>query len=198
MDDGSNCHPSPVKENRLVAVPVVAGSSGLGLPYAPEDWPCPGDRWRWKVGTRKSSSGHWVDRYLYAPPTCPKSGGRRHGNGFPSRVSVEEYIRKEFPDADVNAFFSSFIWRVPCADFTPQKGLFFVYHLVYAFAVLCEWRPVLLLGCFWTKLGSVICPDCYLKKILILFRLYNVLTSISSSLFCYLTCCMDVNNLFKL
>ncbi|CAL9129793.1 protein OBERON 2-like [Musa acuminata AAA Group] len=121
MDDGSNCHPSPVKENRLVAVPVVAGSSGLGLPYAPEDWPCPGDRWRWKVGSRKSSSGHWVDRYLYAPPTCPKSGGRRHGNGFPSRVSVEEYIRKEFPDADVNAFFSSFIWRVPCADFTPQK-----------------------------------------------------------------------------
>ncbi|RRT82863.1 hypothetical protein B296_00003990 [Ensete ventricosum] len=126
MDDGSNCHPSPVKENRLVAVPVVACSSGLGLPYAPEDWPCPGDRWRWKVGSRKSSSGHWVDRYLYAPPTCPKSAGsRRHGNGFPSRVSVEEYIRKEFPDADVNAFFSSFIWRVPCADFTPQKGPFF-------------------------------------------------------------------------
>jgi hypothetical protein len=32
------------------------------LPYAPENWPCPGDEWYWKVGNRLAPGGHWVDR----------------------------------------------------------------------------------------------------------------------------------------
>ncbi|WOK91577.1 hypothetical protein Cni_G00268 [Canna indica] len=119
LPDGSNGK----EEKRLVAIPVAGGSSGEGLPYAPEDWPRPGDIWRWKVGNRKCVSGHWVDRCVSAPPTCPKFGGKRPV--FHSKSSLEEYIRKEYPQTDVEEFFSSFIWRVPYADMghiTPRKG----------------------------------------------------------------------------
>lgn len=51
--DGSN----------LELVPVSAGSSGKGLPYAPENWPKKGDVWNWRVGQRVARSGHHMDRY---------------------------------------------------------------------------------------------------------------------------------------
>lgn len=120
LQEGSNCQTPSSNEKHLVAVPVAGGSSGEGLPYAPEDWPHPGDKWRWKVGFRKTASGHWIDRYLYPPAHFPRPSGNK--SGLPSRSSLEEYIRKEFPDKDVNSFFASFIWKVPCAGHTPRKG----------------------------------------------------------------------------
>nr|XP_029117284.1 uncharacterized protein LOC105033938 isoform X3 [Elaeis guineensis] len=119
--EGSNFQTPSLKKKRLVARPVAAGSSGKGLPYAPEDWPSPGDIWRWKVGVRKTSSGYWVDRYLYPPAHFPRAPGKKLG--LPSRLSVEEYIRKEFPDMSIDAFFASFIWRVPSADCSPGKDI---------------------------------------------------------------------------
>ncbi|XP_074569086.1 uncharacterized protein LOC141825600 isoform X2 [Curcuma longa] len=119
LSDVSQSKPE-IKENRLVPIPVAGGSSGMGLPYAPEDWPCPGDLWRWKVGNRKCVSGHWLDRSVCAPPSCPKSRGKKPV--FQSRLSLEEYIRKEFPQVDVDSFFSSFIWRVPIANFSDSRG----------------------------------------------------------------------------
>lgn len=120
LSEGSNCQTPSSNEKCLVAIPVAGGSSGEGLPYAPEDWPHPGDKWRWKVGNRKTASGHWIDRYLYPPAHFPKATGSK--SGFPSRSSLEEYIRKEFPDKDVDSFFSSFIWKIPCAGHAPRKG----------------------------------------------------------------------------
>ncbi|XP_042446096.1 protein OBERON 2-like isoform X1 [Zingiber officinale] len=119
LSDVSQTKPE-IKGNRLVPIPVAGGSSGMGLPYAPEDWPCPGDLWRWKVGTRKCISGHWIDRSICAPPSCPKSRGKKPV--FQSKLSLEEYIRKEFPQVDVDSFFSSFIWRVPSVDFSDSRG----------------------------------------------------------------------------
>lgn len=95
--------------------PVLAGETGEGLPYAPEDWPNPGDTWKWKVGKRKSLSGFWLDRYLYLPNRLQK---RRLKQSFPSKPAVIQYIRKEFPHADIGAFFASFTWKIPCPDNT--------------------------------------------------------------------------------
>ncbi|WOK95625.1 hypothetical protein Cni_G04332 [Canna indica] len=119
--NGNNSHTSSLNEKLLVAIPTVANSSGLGLPYAPEDWPSPGDKWRWKVGRRKLPSGYWHDRYLYAPPSCPKPDGSKQA--LTSKAAIKEYIRKGFPhmDVDVDAFLSSFIWKIPCALDTPPK-----------------------------------------------------------------------------
>ncbi|KAJ4969017.1 hypothetical protein NE237_015718 [Protea cynaroides] len=94
--------------------PVSAGESGEGLPYAPIDWPNPGDNWIWKVGKRKSIGGFWGDRYLYPPISLQKSVRKKQS--LASKHSVEQFIRKEFPDKDVNAFFSSFSWKIPAKD----------------------------------------------------------------------------------
>nr|DAD47876.1 TPA_asm: hypothetical protein HUJ06_017813 [Nelumbo nucifera] len=110
------------KENELHLRPVKAGESGEGLPYAPVDWPNRGDNWTWKVGKRKTSSGFWIDRYLYPPRSLRKTMTLCRKYRFASRYSVEQYIRKEFPNADVNAFFASFSWKVPSEDSTWTKG----------------------------------------------------------------------------
>uniref|UniRef100_A0A1D1Z156 Protein OBERON 1 n=1 Tax=Anthurium amnicola TaxID=1678845 RepID=A0A1D1Z156_9ARAE len=111
--------PISVKKS-LVAIPVSAGASGTGLPYAPENWPCPGDIWRWKVGKRMSVHGYWIDRYLYLPPRLLKEKVPTSGQHFKSRLLVEQYIREKFPDVDVEAFFSSFIWKIPCKGQTAE------------------------------------------------------------------------------
>ncbi|KAH7666270.1 hypothetical protein IHE45_13G090400 [Dioscorea alata] len=112
--DRSNDRISPMKDKPLVPIAVAGCSSGEGLPYAPEDWPNPGDIWRWRVGNRKATSGHWVDRFLYAPKSLQQTT-------FSSRVSVEQYIKKQFPNEDVEKFFASFLWRIPAADYAPRK-----------------------------------------------------------------------------
>ncbi|KAJ1293620.1 hypothetical protein BS78_01G082700 [Paspalum vaginatum] len=107
-------------ENGIVAIPVRANSYGKGLPYAPENWPSSGDTWYWKVGNRASGLGHWADRYL-TPPSRFREATRKK-LGFASRIQVEEFIKKEFPNVDPSTFFSMFIWKIPAEGQRIQKG----------------------------------------------------------------------------
>ncbi|CAN6883618.1 unnamed protein product [Brassica oleracea] len=101
---------------RLHLRPVRPMESGIGLPYAPENWPKPGDTWRWKVGPRITGKGTFLDRYLYPPKHLPDAETLRKGTAFRSRLSLERYIRLAFPNADVRKFFASFSWAVPSTD----------------------------------------------------------------------------------
>ncbi|RCV40929.1 hypothetical protein SETIT_9G094500v2 [Setaria italica] len=107
-------------ENGIVAIPVRANTYGKGLPYAPDNWPCSGDIWYWKVGNRASGAGHWADRYL-TPPSRFREATRKRV-GFASRIQVEEFIKREFPDVDPSTFFSMFIWKIPAEGHRIQKG----------------------------------------------------------------------------
>lgn len=110
--DESNGKSSEVENGDLQ--PVSFDISGEGQPYAPENFPLPGDIWGWKVGKRVAITGHYQDRYLYLPKrlraseklTCKKYC-------FASKRSVGRYIRTKFPNADIDAFFKSFIWKIP-------------------------------------------------------------------------------------
>ncbi|OVA05436.1 hypothetical protein BVC80_441g210 [Macleaya cordata] len=101
-------------ENGLVLRLVADGESGEGFPYAPTDWPNPGDTWRWKVGKRKYGTGFMSDRYLSPPSHLLKPGQPKPK--FASMQAVKRYILKEFPNGDIDAFFASFSWRIPSKD----------------------------------------------------------------------------------
>ncbi|KAL0393055.1 UNVERIFIED_CONTAM: hypothetical protein Sradi_2528300 [Sesamum radiatum] len=98
---GSKGSPHRLQGNGFNLYPVSVNDSGEGLPYAPEDWPNPGDKWGWKVGRRTAISGYYLDRYMYLPARLREAG---HKKGFASRLSVEQYIRAKFPDTDIDAF----------------------------------------------------------------------------------------------
>ena len=115
--DGNACE---IKENGFHLYPVSVNDSGEGLPYAPIDWPNPGDKWSWKVGKRIAVSGNFLDRYLYLPSSLQQ--GKRKRSGFASKLSVAEYLRKEFPTTDINAFFASFSWKIPSKNPSQTKG----------------------------------------------------------------------------
>ncbi|CAK8573706.1 unnamed protein product [Lathyrus sativus] len=89
--------------------PVAPDQSGDGLPYAPENFPNPGDIWRWKAGRRISSNGNFRDRHLYLPRRLAAS----YRGGFKSKLAVERYVKEFFPDANVVDFFASFSWSIP-------------------------------------------------------------------------------------
>uniref|UniRef100_A0A1J3K8V5 Protein OBERON 1 n=1 Tax=Noccaea caerulescens TaxID=107243 RepID=A0A1J3K8V5_NOCCA len=119
---------SPYQSNRDAALRLVLRAvrpmeSGVGLPYAPENWPKPGDTWRWRVGPRVNGKGTFVDRYLYPPKHLPEFSTDilRKGNAFRSRLSLERYIRRVFPKEDVAKFFASFSWSIPSTDGMAQK-----------------------------------------------------------------------------
>ncbi|KAK9139904.1 hypothetical protein Scep_009585 [Stephania cephalantha] len=99
--------------NGLILRPVEYSESGEGLPYAPVDWPNPGDVWTWTVGRRKTNKGFMVDRILSLPKRLCKPLAKKR---FASKCAVKEYIKKEFPNADINAFFASFSWKIPSKD----------------------------------------------------------------------------------
>uniref|UniRef100_A0A0D9VYY4 Uncharacterized protein n=1 Tax=Leersia perrieri TaxID=77586 RepID=A0A0D9VYY4_9ORYZ len=107
-------------ENGLLATPVEGNSFGIGLPYAPENWPCSGDEWSWKVGNRASANGHWLDRYLTPPSRFRDATGKK--TSFTSRLKVEEFIKTEFPEIDPSTFFSMFIWKIPAKGDSIQRG----------------------------------------------------------------------------
>lgn len=111
--NSDNSAPASVtsKEKCFHLRPVSPLSSGEGLPYAPIDWPCPGNTWSWKVGKRVSKNGYHQDRYLYLPSRLLKPGCWKHG--LLGKPEVERYIQKEFPGQDVDAFFATFNWPIP-------------------------------------------------------------------------------------
>lgn len=107
-------------ETGIIAIPVRGNAYGKGLPYAPENWPCPGDEWYWKVGCRASATGHWVDRYLTPPSRFRDATGKK--TSFTSKLKVQEFIKREFPDVDPSTFFSMFIWKIPSEGCNIQRG----------------------------------------------------------------------------
>ncbi|XP_022956071.1 protein OBERON 4-like isoform X1 [Cucurbita moschata] len=122
LGDINGCRPKENKNN-LTLRPVSQDESGEGLPYAPENWPNLGDNWSWRVGRRVAITGHFQDRYLYSPRGIGVSGNSsRRGHSFASRLSVERYIQSEFPNADVDAFFASFSWKIPAKKSSLAQG----------------------------------------------------------------------------
>lgn len=107
--------------------PVAPEEYGMGYPYAPENWPQKGDIWGWRTGRRiVANRTHFQDRYLYLPERLirelkekkkdnPESASKslRMQHIFASKLAVERYIKNNFPDADVDAFFASFSWKIP-------------------------------------------------------------------------------------
>ncbi|XP_028771651.1 uncharacterized protein LOC114748076 [Neltuma alba] len=112
--------------NPLALIPMAAETSGEGLPYAPENWPEPGDFWGWRTGKRVAQNGHFLDRYLYLPMRLSRSenpgSSRKSRVCFSSKLSVERYIKSNFPETDIDAFFASFSWKIPSIPSTPTKG----------------------------------------------------------------------------
>ncbi|GLJ13772.1 hypothetical protein SUGI_0219880 [Cryptomeria japonica] len=100
---------------------VPAGSRGEGLPYAPQGWPNPEDKWGWQVGKRTNLNGSWRDRYLILPKSV--SEGRR-AIRFQSKLEVIKYLTETFPGLDLEKFFASFQWLVPAyfPDQMPTKS----------------------------------------------------------------------------
>lgn len=99
--------------------PVGPSQGGEGFPYAPGEWPNPGDKWKWKVGKRKTSHGYWADRYLILPKTLHR--GKKQA-WFTSKGAVEKYLMKHFPNADHETFFASFQWQIPCPPLSPTPA----------------------------------------------------------------------------
>ncbi|KAK6929948.1 Oberon, PHD finger domain [Dillenia turbinata] len=115
--DKDNEFPNGTKENGLA--PVFPNTYGEGFPYAPVDWPMPGDVWGWKVGRRTSLSGFFLDRYLYLPRSLQQGGKMRRN--FASKLSVKQYLMEAFPNADLDAFFASFSWKIPSKRLTRER-----------------------------------------------------------------------------
>ena len=107
----SNDFISGMEKHDLNIYPVSPLASGEGLPYAPVDWPNPGDTWSWKVGNRFNLSGYHADRYLFLPKRLQKPSRRRQS--FSSKLSIKRYIQNVDPKIDIASFFESFSWRVP-------------------------------------------------------------------------------------
>lgn len=101
--------------------PVSAGERGEGLPYAPENWPGPGNTWTWKVGKRTDNNGFYQDRYLIGPVSLQKKANKRLF--FMSKKSIKDYLQSEFPHISVDAFFASFSWKVPAETSSINKGV---------------------------------------------------------------------------
>ncbi|RID62961.1 hypothetical protein BRARA_E01996 [Brassica rapa] len=101
--------------NQLPAIPQF--STGQGLPYAPVDWPSPGDVWTWRVGRRVTATGFHQDRFLILPQRLQQKNVPK---SFASKPTLSRYIQTSFPGMDANAFFASFSWKIP-ALFQPAN-----------------------------------------------------------------------------
>lgn len=108
-----------MKMKTLCPYPVEPNSAGEGLPYAPVDWPNPGDTWRWWVGSRTHPLGFHRDRFLYLPKRLRVPGS---SSAFGSKSSLKHYVSSQFPNADVEELFASFIWMVPATKRHQSEG----------------------------------------------------------------------------
>jgi uncharacterized small protein (DUF1192 family) len=117
----SDGEPPAIPHNSSGEPPAIPpNSSGEGLPFAPENWPNPGDNWSWKVGKRVKGTGYYSDRFLQLPKslisfTTPKQP-------FGSKPAVERYIVENFPGADIDAFFASFHWMIRSTEDPKTRG----------------------------------------------------------------------------
>ncbi|XP_047313096.1 uncharacterized protein LOC124916426 [Impatiens glandulifera] len=91
---------------------VAVNGSGKGLPYAPVDWPEPGDIWRWKVGNRISVKGYFRDRYLHMPTRLHSTYNCKLRR-FTSKRSLSKFITENYPNEDADKVLSSFCWEIP-------------------------------------------------------------------------------------
>lgn len=136
IDKDSNGSMPGTRQSGLHLRPVAPEESGEGLPYAPVNWPNPGDIWTWRVGRRVANNGHYLDRYLYLPNRlCHLENSTRKKHGFASKLSVERYIRTAFPGADIGAFFASFSWKIP-AHHSSTNGQF--YSILFLFPYMSK------------------------------------------------------------
>ncbi|KAK1591059.1 hypothetical protein Q3G72_001554 [Acer saccharum] len=102
---------NPIEDANNFLMPVAPFEAGEGLPYAPMDWPNPGDNWGWRVGKRIDNLGYYNERFIYLPRRIQMANvPRRH---FDSKLALERYLKSEFPDADNEGFFAGFSWKVP-------------------------------------------------------------------------------------
>ncbi|KAK4425665.1 hypothetical protein Salat_1760500 [Sesamum alatum] len=108
------------KDGSFLRPPVQPGESGEGLPYAPADWPNPGDVWTWKVGNKISPSGYYIHRFLIPPKRLQKSPTRKIWLG--SKPSTLRFLQSEFPEADIHTFFASFTWEIPAEKRSVRKA----------------------------------------------------------------------------
>ncbi|XP_057864184.2 protein OBERON 2 isoform X2 [Cryptomeria japonica] len=98
---------------------VLPKTKGEGLPYAPEGFPGPEDKWIWKVGKRTNSKGYLNDRMLILPKSLQKGQKKIL---FTSKGAVEKYMRKFFPEVDLQTFFASFVWPMRLAVQPKNNG----------------------------------------------------------------------------
>ncbi|XP_056176475.1 uncharacterized protein LOC115684017 [Syzygium oleosum] len=112
-----------MKVNNMHLYPVEPYSLGEGLPYAPVDWPNPGDTWRWWVGKRTNSSGFYQQRLLYLPKRLRFRGSDSFCR-FRGKSSLKAYISSQFPNADVEEFLASFRWMVPSTKQLQSEDVF--------------------------------------------------------------------------
>ncbi|XP_027364735.1 protein OBERON 1-like [Abrus precatorius] len=116
--DGDNNDRAHVEVRKLP--PVAPEQFGEGLPYAPENWPKPGDIWGWRTGKKVSTTGHFLNRYLYLPSSLcgissrGRTAGQKRKQCFASKVAVKRYLTDTFPDVKVYEFFGNFSWMIPC------------------------------------------------------------------------------------
>jgi hypothetical protein len=102
---------------------IVEAGKGEGWPYAPQGWPSPDDKWGWRVGKRSNGSGHWIDRYVALPQSLAKATKTTE---FASRKALIQYLKKTFPQINIDDFFKSFQWKVPSVEMhessLPSRG----------------------------------------------------------------------------
>jgi hypothetical protein len=102
---------------------IVEAGKGEGWPYAPQGWPGPDDKWGWRVGKRSNGSGHWIDRYVALPQSLAKATKTTE---FASRKALIQYLKKTFPQINIDDFFKSFQWKVPSVEMhessLPSRG----------------------------------------------------------------------------
>ncbi|GMI71950.1 hypothetical protein like AT3G22520 [Hibiscus trionum] len=116
-NEGNHCAPLLKENSSLPRVPP--GSTGEGLPYAPINWPNVGDIWSWRVGRKVNSYGFYSDRFLKVPESIRKPNVPKV---FSSKPALERFLQSNFPDTDVNAFFASFIWKIPAVVLLPYPS----------------------------------------------------------------------------
>ncbi|KAG4909719.1 hypothetical protein AAZX31_20G069900 [Glycine max] len=116
----SNACKDVTKEKTFYLQPVSPFSSGVGLPYAPEGWPSPGDVWGWKVAKRMNSFGYFIDRFLTLPRSLETS---RRKTELRSKADISRYLQSNFPDMKIEAFLALFSWQIPSTQQTPTKAV---------------------------------------------------------------------------